>query len=124
MQTSRRVIVIHSPHSGRSEKLSQALELLQHSGIEVTDCISIADLDNLPPQGTNWMQRGIDVAIAAGGDGLVGGAITHIAESGLAWEYCRSVPPMILPAPCIFPRRSRWQFRPLPREKSKRLMSV
>ncbi len=83
MQTSRRVIVIHSPHSGRSEKLSQALELLQHSGIEVTDCISIADLDNLPPQGTNWMQRGIDVAIAAGGDGLVGGAITHIAESGL-----------------------------------------
>src|SRR6266851_225416 len=83
MQTSRRVIVIHSPHSGRSEKLSQALELLQHSGIEVTDCISIADLDNLPPQGTNWMQRGIDVAIAAGVDGLVGGAITHIAESGL-----------------------------------------
>jgi len=83
MQTSRRVIVIHSPHSGRSEKLSQALELLQHSGIEVTDCISIADLDNLPPQGTNWMQRGIDVAIAAGGDGLVGGVITHIAESGL-----------------------------------------
>src|SRR6266446_65284 len=83
MQTSRRVIVIHSPHSGRSEKLSQALELLQHSGIEVTDCISIADLDNLPPQGTNWIQRGIDVAIAAGGDGLVGGVITHIAESGL-----------------------------------------
>jgi diacylglycerol kinase (ATP) len=83
MQTSRRAIVIHSPHSGRSEKLAQALELLQHSGIEITDCISIADLDNLPPQGTNWMQRGIDVAIAAGGDGLVGGVITHIDESGL-----------------------------------------
>src|SRR6266516_5242945 len=26
---------------------------------------------------------GVDVAIAAGGDGLVGGVITHIAESGL-----------------------------------------
>jgi len=83
MQTSRRAIVIHSPHSGRSGELSQALELLQRSGIEVTDCISIADLDNLPPQGTNWVQRGIDVAIAAGGDGLVGGVITHIDESGL-----------------------------------------
>src|SRR5215469_4143205 len=79
----QRVIVIHSPHSGRSGELSQALEHLQHSAIEVTDCISIADLDHLPPQGTNWMQHGIDVAIAAGGDGLVGGVITHIAESGL-----------------------------------------
>ncbi len=29
------------------------------------------------------MQNGIDVAIAAGGDGLVGGVITHIDESGL-----------------------------------------
>ena len=29
------------------------------------------------------MQHGIDVAIAAGGDGLVGGVITHIAECGL-----------------------------------------
>lgn len=83
MRTLRRAIVIHSPHSGRSGELSQALELLQRSGIEVTDCISIADLDNLPPQGTNWVQRGIDVAIAAGGDGLVGGVITHIAESSL-----------------------------------------
>ena len=83
MQTPQRVIVIRSPHSGRSGELSQALEHLQHSGIEITDCISIADLDHLPPQGTNWVQRGIDVAIAAGGDGLVGGVITHIAECGL-----------------------------------------
>ncbi len=29
------------------------------------------------------MQQGIDVAVAAGGDGLVGGVITHIAECGL-----------------------------------------
>jgi len=45
--------------------------------------ISIADLDQLPAQGTTWKESGIDVAIAAGGDGLVGGVITHIAESGL-----------------------------------------
>ncbi|HEX9133668.1 MAG TPA: diacylglycerol kinase family protein [Ktedonobacteraceae bacterium] len=83
MQTSQRVIVIHSPYSGRSSKLSEAITYLQQTGIEVVNTISIADLDNLPAQGTTWKQSGIDVAIAAGGDGLVGGVITHIAESGL-----------------------------------------
>lgn len=83
MQSSQQAIVIHSPHSGRSSKLSEAITYLQQTGIEVVDTISIADLDNLPAQGTIWKQSGIDVAIAAGGDGLVGGVITHIAESGL-----------------------------------------
>jgi diacylglycerol kinase family enzyme len=46
--------------------------------------MSIAKLDNLPAQGTAWKESGVDVAIAAGGDGLVGGVITHIAESGLS----------------------------------------
>jgi len=45
--------------------------------------ISIADLDHLPAQGPTWKESGIEVAIAAGGDGLVGGVITHIADSGL-----------------------------------------
>jgi diacylglycerol kinase (ATP) len=45
--------------------------------------MSIADLDNLPAQGTHWKESGVDVAIAAGGDGLVGGVVTHIAEGGL-----------------------------------------
>jgi len=49
----------------------------------VVNTISIADLDQLPAQGTPWKESGMDVAIAAGGDGLVGGVITHIAESGL-----------------------------------------
>jgi len=83
MQTSQRVIVIHSPHSGRSSKLSEAMSYLQQTGLEIVNTISIADLDDLPAQGTTWKQSGIDVAIAAGGDGLVGGVITHIAESGL-----------------------------------------
>jgi diacylglycerol kinase family enzyme len=47
------------------------------------DSMSIADLDNLPAQGTLWKESGVDVAIAAGGDGLVGGVVTHIGESGL-----------------------------------------
>jgi diacylglycerol kinase (ATP) len=79
----QRVIVIHSPHSGRSSKLPDAIKHLEQAGLEVTESISIADLDHLPAQGTVWKERGIDVAIAAGGDGLVGGVVTHIAESGL-----------------------------------------
>jgi diacylglycerol kinase (ATP) len=56
---------------------------LEQTGLEVVNTISIAELDDLPPQGANWRANGIDVAIAAGGDGLVGGVITHIAESDL-----------------------------------------
>jgi diacylglycerol kinase (ATP) len=79
----QRVILIHSPHSGRSSKLPDALKHLEQAGLEVVNSISIAKLDDLPAQGTPWKESGVDVAIAAGGDGLVGGVITHIAESGL-----------------------------------------
>ena len=79
----QRVIVIHSPHSGRSSKLPDAIKDLEQAGLEVVKSISIADLDSLPAQGKAWKESGIDVAISAGGDGLVGGVITHIAESGL-----------------------------------------
>jgi len=79
----QRGIVIHSPHSGRSSKLPDAIKNLEHAGLEVVNSISIADLDDLPAQGTIWKESGIDVAIAAGGDGLVGGVTTHIAESSL-----------------------------------------
>ncbi len=79
----QRAIVIHSPYSGRSEKLAEAITDLEQTGVEVVNKISIADLDNLSAQGPTWKESGIDVAIAAGGDGLVGGVITHIAESGL-----------------------------------------
>jgi len=83
LQKLRRSIVIHSPLSGRSEKLSEALSYLQEFGVEVIKNISVVELDNQPPQGGKWREEGIDIAIAAGGDGLVGGVITHIAESGL-----------------------------------------
>jgi diacylglycerol kinase (ATP) len=79
----QRAMVIHSPHSGRSQKLVEAITHLEQTGVEVVHTISIADLDHLPAQGTTWKQSGIDVAITAGGDGLVGGVITHIAQSGL-----------------------------------------
>ncbi|HJT56185.1 MAG TPA: diacylglycerol kinase family protein [Ktedonobacteraceae bacterium] len=81
--TAKRSIVVYSPHSGRSDQLAQAEAQLQQMGIAIMKSIPIADLDHLPPQGTRWKQEDIDVAIAAGGDGLVGGVINHIAESGL-----------------------------------------
>src|SRR5205085_3990778 len=83
LQRQRNAIVIYSPYSGRSVQLSQALTYLQQVEVNVVQITPIADLDKLPPQGTHWRDSGIDVAIAAGGDGLVGGVITHIAESGL-----------------------------------------
>ena len=78
-----RALVIHNPHSGRADKLSAVLNHLKLVGIDIADVISIASLDGLPDQGQAWMERGIEIAIAAGGDGVVGGVITHIAECGL-----------------------------------------
>lgn len=83
VQIPRKALVIHSPYSGKSERLHPALAYLRDSGIEVVETISIAELDYLPAQGAQWKQAGIELAIAAGGDGLIGGVITHIAESGL-----------------------------------------
>jgi diacylglycerol kinase family enzyme len=78
-----KALVIYSPHSGRSNELGQALTNLQQEGISVTETLAIGDLDHLPEQGHRWAESGIDVVVAAGGDGLVGGVITHIAESDL-----------------------------------------
>ncbi|MEO8973658.1 MAG: diacylglycerol kinase family protein [Ktedonobacteraceae bacterium] len=83
MQKTRNVIVIHSPHSGRSAQLAEALTHLQATGLHITQVLPISELDNLPAQGSQWQEHGIHIAIAAGGDGLIGGVITHIAESTL-----------------------------------------
>ncbi len=83
MEKLRKAIVIHSPHSGRADHLSSALTHLRQSGVEIVEITSIATLDNLPTQGEYWQENGIDIALAAGGDGLIGGVISHIIESGL-----------------------------------------
>jgi diacylglycerol kinase family enzyme len=51
--------------------------------MEVLQVIAIGDLHGLPAQGSNWLAQGVDVLIAAGGDGVIGGTINHIAGSGL-----------------------------------------
>jgi diacylglycerol kinase (ATP) len=83
MAQPKKAIVIYSPYSGRSDLLDHTLTQLQQAGTDITDIISIASLDGRPIQGAEWRKQGIDLVIAAGGDGLVGGVITHIAECGL-----------------------------------------
>ncbi len=83
MPGTRQVIVIHSPHAGRSEQFSQALSYLRQANVEIAAQIAIDQLDAVPNQGTQWVAQGLDAAVAAGGDGTVGGVITHIADSGL-----------------------------------------
>lgn len=82
-QQQRKTIVIHSPHSGRADQLEAALHQLEQVGLPPCQIISINDLDTKPTQGPTWQRQGVDMVIAAGGDGLVGGVITHIAESEL-----------------------------------------
>lgn len=84
MQTQiRKALIVHSPHSGRASELGQALADLQREGFAIVESLAISDLDGLAAQGNRWAASGIDIVIAAGGDGLVGGVITHIAESDL-----------------------------------------
>src|SRR5256886_16860119 len=83
-------IVVHSPHSGRSALLSQALTHIQEAGVHISQVISIAELDGLPAQGALWRAQGIDIAIAAGGGGVGGGGGDHICWSGVT---LRRLPP-------------------------------
>lgn len=78
-----KALVVHSPYSGRSAQLPQTIAELSRCPINIASVIPISDLDGLPDQGEIWKEEGIDTVIAAGGDGLIGGVITHIGDSGL-----------------------------------------
>jgi diacylglycerol kinase (ATP) len=83
LSQTRRALIIRSPHSGRSAQLGQAIAHLRENSIEIADVLSIATLDGLSDQGPRWQEQGIEMAVAAGGDGLIGGVITHIATCGM-----------------------------------------
>ncbi len=83
MQTSKRAVVIHSLASGRAMQLSQALSSLDRAGIEVIRLIEVTDLAQQPVQGKDWAEQGVQIAIAAGGDGVIGSVINQIARSVL-----------------------------------------
>src|SRR5256885_9670794 len=85
-------IVVHSPHSGRSALLSQALTHIQEAGVHISQVISIAELDGLPAQGASWRAQGIDIAIAAGGDGAGGGDATPHSPCGVTRRVPAALP--------------------------------
>jgi diacylglycerol kinase family enzyme len=76
-------IIIHSPHSGKSAQLPEALKLLKQADIAIAEVLPITQLSASPIGSSLRKELGINLVIAAGGDGLIGGVITHIAESSL-----------------------------------------
>lgn len=79
----RRAVVIHSPHAGRSALLSHALSVLERVGSELALVLPIpvvGDADGLARQ---WKANGINLLVAAGGDGVVGSVARHAVEGQL-----------------------------------------
>ena len=81
MSRKKRALVIYSPASGRAAQLPHALHALDEAGMEIVQTTPVGNLPRQPAQGQNWAERGIEIAIAAGGDGVIGSVINHIARS-------------------------------------------
>lgn len=79
----KRALVMFSPASGRARHLPRALSHLQQVGLDVLQVLPISDLHGRPAQGARWREQGVEMVIAAGGDGVIGGTINQIAGSGL-----------------------------------------
>ena len=82
-RTGKQALVIYSPDSGRARQLPHALSSLENAGLKVGQAIPISDLRERSAQGQNWLEQGIEVVVAAGGDGVIGSTINHLAGSGL-----------------------------------------
>ncbi len=80
----KQALVVYSPASGRARQLPQALSSLENAGLEIVQALPISDLREQSAQGQRWLEQGIEVVIAAGGDGVIGSTINHLAGSGLA----------------------------------------
>lgn len=78
-----RALLIYSPHSGRSQEFSEAMDVLQRAGIEIVDIVPIAQLGVSLPQNGRWSQGTIDLVIAAGGDGVIAGVLPFALEHHL-----------------------------------------
>lgn len=83
LSPGRRAIVIHSPHAGRSASLSHALTALEHAGVELVEVLPIAVVADAFSLGQQWKVNGIDLVVAAGGDGLVGSVAMHALDGQL-----------------------------------------
>lgn len=76
-------MVIHSPHAGRSAILAHALRALEHAGVEIAEVLPIAAVADGSGLVQQWKAKGIDLIVAAGGDGVVGSAARHALDGKL-----------------------------------------
>ncbi|HEY7349737.1 MAG TPA: diacylglycerol kinase family protein [Ktedonobacterales bacterium] len=80
----RRALVIASPHIYQEQLSLDAAHLfLQQQGIGISHVYNVKALDGQPPLADKWQAEGTELVIAAGGDGTVGAAATHLAHSEL-----------------------------------------
>ncbi len=80
----RRALLIASPHIYQEQlSIDAAASFLGQQGIAIEQVRSVNALDGKPPMAARWRAEGIELVIAAGGDGTIGAAATHLAQSGL-----------------------------------------
>ncbi|MBE3561556.1 MAG: hypothetical protein IMW89_20395, partial [Ktedonobacteraceae bacterium] len=84
LTTERKALVIHSPHAGRSKYFSAALSRLQRAGVSLVDVLPVAAFIHAAEQGISWQKDGVNMLVAAGGDGLIGGVLPYAVEHSLA----------------------------------------
>jgi diacylglycerol kinase family enzyme len=80
----RSAVLIASPRVQHdAPAIARIRELFQQRGIALTQTYAVADLDGTPPLAKRWQAQGVELVIAAGGDGTMGCAATHVAQSSL-----------------------------------------
>ncbi len=80
----RRALIVASPRVyNEGAALEEAQRLLQQHGIIAAAIWRVDALDGKPPLAEEWKGAGIDLVIAAGGDGSIGAVATHLSNSGL-----------------------------------------
>lgn len=96
----RRAVVIHSPLAGRSASLSHALSTLRCAGVELIEVVPISVVAEDVGLMKLWKARGVNLLVAAGGDGVVGSVARYAVEGqiplgilplGTANDLARSV---------------------------------
>jgi diacylglycerol kinase (ATP) len=80
---NRKALVIYSPHAGRSRQLPRVLSRLSQIGVEVAGALPITTFAQDNAQKLSWNRDGINVLVAAGGDGLIGGLVPYAIEYDL-----------------------------------------
>jgi diacylglycerol kinase (ATP) len=77
------VILVVSPHAGRTVDQAMVAAALRAAGVEVGRVVDVTTLDERMSQAQTWKDEGFAAAVAAGGDGTVGAVASHVAGSGM-----------------------------------------